>query len=129
MAREMIFHKYYGTGSDYLIFDVNKNRDEFDKNVFRKIHNRNFGLDLAGVLVGPYMEGDNIHMKVYNSDGDETSESMNDAYMFSRYLKDAGYEDTKDCKIHTSAGEFSMSSCENLSFSDHMEQSKIYCWC
>ena len=70
MAKEMIFHKYYGTGSDYLIFDVNKNRDEFDKNVFRKIHNRNFGLDLAGVLVGPYIEGDNIHMKVYNSDGD-----------------------------------------------------------
>lgn len=129
MAREMIFHKYYGTGSDYLIFDVNKNRDEFDKNVFRKIHNRNFGLDLAGVLVGPYIEGDNIHMKVYNSDGDETSESMNDAYMFSRYLQDAGYEDTKNCKIRTSAGEFSMSNCENIPFSDYMEQSKIYCWC
>ena len=129
MAREMIFHKYYGTGSDYLIYDVNKNDADFDKDVFRKIHNRNFGLELAGVLVGPFVDGDNIHMKVYNSDGDETTESMDHAYMFSRYLKDAGYEKTKGCKIHPSAGEIGMDNCENLPFSDHMEQSKIYCWC
>ena len=33
MAREMIFHKYYGTGSDYLIYDVNKNDADFDKDM------------------------------------------------------------------------------------------------
>ena len=129
MEREMIFHKYYGTGSDYLIFDVNKNNADFDKNVLRKIHNRNFGLELSGVLVGPFIDGDSIHMKVYNPDGKETTESINDAYMFSRYLKDAGYEKGKGCKLHTAAGELSMNTLDDIPFSDHMEQSKIYCWC
>ena len=84
-------------------------------NILRKIHNRNFGMGLSGVLVGPYMENGGIHMKVYDAQGDQTEETEDHAYVSSRYLNDAGYTETMECKIPF--GE------------DNIRVGKIYCWC
>lgn len=115
MTREMVFEKYFGEGNDYLIFDVKKNNSDFDKNILRKIHNRNFGMGLSGVLVGPYMEDGGVHMKVYDAQGDQTEETEDNAYVSSRYLNDAGYTETMECKFPF--GE------------DNIRVGKIYCWC
>ena len=72
---------------------------DFDKNILRKIHNRNFGMGLSGVLVGPYMEDGGVHMRVYDAQGDQTEETEDNAYVSSRYLNDAGYTETMECKI------------------------------
>ena len=48
MAQELVFHKYQGSDSDYLVYDINKNHMELNDSMVRKIRNRSFGADLAG---------------------------------------------------------------------------------
>lgn len=76
MAKELVFHKYHGMGNDYLVYDINKNDTDLDGSVIRKIHNRNFGVGLDGILVGPFMNDGNISMKVYDPDGGEVTEEV-----------------------------------------------------
>lgn len=128
MTREMIFHKYCGMDSNYLIYDINKNKSDLSREVFHKIHNRNFGLDLDGILVGPYVEGQKLYMKVYDPDGARTEEKRDDVCVFSRYLKDAGYGKIQDYTLHTADGNVRLGMLDETAAGDMM-QTKIYCWC
>ena len=41
MAQELVFHKYQGSDSDYLVYDINKNHMELNDSMV-KIRNRSF---------------------------------------------------------------------------------------
>lgn len=123
MAREVIFHKYQGSDSDYLVYDINKNHMELSDSMVRKIRNRSFGADLAGILIGPFMENGNISMKVYDS---ESTGGKMGIQAFSRYLKDAGYVKDGNCVFRTPSGYVSVDEEENEA---DFYQTKIYCWC
>lgn len=87
----MSFNKFHGLGNDYLVYDIKKNKRELEPKDIKKICNRNFGFGSDGILVGPYLEGNQIGVKIYNPDGSEAEMSGNGVRIFAKYLKDAGY--------------------------------------
>lgn len=123
MAIELVFHKYQGSDSDYLVYDINKNHMELDDSMVRKIRNRSFGADLAGILIGPFVENGDLTMKVY---GVQNADEKMGVKAFSCYLKDAGYVKTGNCVLHTPFGYVSVNTEEN---EEPFYQTKIYCWC
>lgn len=120
MAQEIIFHKYHGLETDYLIYDINKNPMELNASMIHKIHNRSFGVDLGGILVGPFFQDGRLRVKQYDSNGAETKTGNRGMHLFAKYLKDEGYEkkdglDTAGKGCTEDMGEY--------------HPSKIYCWC
>ena len=73
MARQIIFHKYQGTENGFLIYDIRKNGGEMNDGLLHMIRSRNFGLDLDGILVGPYLVDGSLEMKMFDRQGHEVS--------------------------------------------------------
>ena len=134
MTNEIVFHKYFGSGREYLVYDIKKNAMELNERVLRKLHNRNFGVGLDGILVGPFMNNDSIEMKLYNPDGGEKVDAGKGADIFSKYLKDAGYVNVSDYVLHTEDGDINIKKdmtdgVEMQIANGDLCQSKIYWWC
>ena len=51
------------------------------------ICDRNAGLGADGVLEGPVIKEDGMHVKVWNPDGSESETSGNGVRIFAKYLK------------------------------------------
>ena len=66
MARQIIFHKYQGRENGFLIYDIRKNEGEMDDKMLHMIQSRNFGMDLDGILVGPYLINGSLQMRLYD---------------------------------------------------------------
>lgn len=62
-------------------------------------------LEHDGVLEGPVIKEDRMHVKVWNPDGSESETSGNGVRIFAKYLKDAGYIQKKNFKLYTRYGE------------------------
>lgn len=73
MARQIIFHKYQGTENGFLIYDIRKNGGEMNDGLLHMIRSRNFGMDLDGILVGPYLVDGSLEMKMLDRQGREVS--------------------------------------------------------
>lgn len=73
MARQIIFHKYQGTENGFLIYDIRKNGGEMNDGLLHMIQSRNFGMDLDGILVGPYLIDGSLKMKLLDRQGNEVS--------------------------------------------------------
>lgn len=134
MMNEIVFHKYFGSGKEYLVYDVHKNSMELNDRVIRKLHNRNFGLGLDGILVGPFMNDDGIEMKLYNPDGGECIQAQKGAEIFSKYLKDQGYVKQDAFVLHTAEGDVAIEKdmtdgIEAQMANGELCQSRIYWWC
>ena len=73
-AMTMTFHKYQGTGNDFIIFD---NRAlSFPKNNSRFIStlcNRHFGIGADGLILLENDESSNFKMIYFNADGNEST--------------------------------------------------------
>src|SRR5690349_24543995 len=71
---EIIFHKYQGTGNDFVILD---NRDErydgLTTEQVRFLCNRRFGIGADGLMLLNEKEGFDFEMKYYNADGREST--------------------------------------------------------
>lgn len=65
----MIFHKYHGTGNDFIIID---NRDlsiQLPENTVAKLCARHFGIGADGlIMIEPHDDAD-FYMRYYNADG------------------------------------------------------------
>lgn len=101
----MSFNKFHGLGNDYLVYDIEKNKRELSNKEIKRICNRNFGFGSDGILVGPYMNGDEYGVKIYNPDGSEAEISGNGVRIFAKYLKDAGYVKEDEFVLSTVGGE------------------------
>ena len=66
---KVVLERYHGLGNDYVVFDPNKNELELTRENVRMICDRNAGLGSDGVLEGPILEADGMHVKVWNPDG------------------------------------------------------------
>ena len=62
------------------------------------------GLGADGVLEGPILKEDGMHVKVWNPDGSESETSGNGVRIFAKYLKDASYVQKKNFKLYTGNG-------------------------
>ena len=66
---KVVLERYHGLGNDYLVFDPNHNELELDQANVKMICDRNEGLGADGVLEGPILKEDGMHVKVWNPDG------------------------------------------------------------
>lgn len=110
MARQIIFHKYQGTENGFLIYDIRKNGGEMNDGLLHMIQSRNFGMDLDGILVGPYLVDGRLEMKMFDRQGREVSMKKESTDVPISYMKEAGYLQ----------GE-----CPQT----EQRPEKIYCWC
>ena len=55
------------------------------------IQSRNFGMDLDGILVGPYLIDGSLKMKLLDRQGNEVSMKKESADVPVSYMKEAGY--------------------------------------
>lgn len=101
---KVVLERYHGLGNDYLVFDPNHNELELDQANVKMICDRNEGLGADGVLEGPILKEDGMHVKVWNPDGSESETSGNGVRIFAKYLKDAGYVQKKNFKLYTGNG-------------------------
>lgn len=108
MIKQIIFHKYQGSANGFLIYDIRKNDAEVNEELFHVIKNRNFGIDLDGILVGPYVQNGHLQMKLYDGQGREIIGKSEGKRVREQYLQDAGYLSGEETKVRTE---------------------KIYCWC
>ena len=88
---KVVLERYHGLSNDYVVFDPNKNELELTPGNVKMICDRNAGLGADGVLEGPVIKEDGMHVKVWNPDGSESETSGNGVRIFAKYLKDALY--------------------------------------
>lgn len=67
------FHKYQGTGNDFVILDNRQGTSELTNTQIRKICDRRFGIGADGLMLLNSKEGYDFEMKYYNADGNESS--------------------------------------------------------
>lgn len=102
---KVVLERYHGLGNDYVVFDPNKNEFELTPESVSTICNRNAGLGSDGILEGPILKEDGMHVKVWNPDGSISETSGNGVRIFAKYLKDASYVQKKNFKLFTANGE------------------------
>src|SRR5258705_6511254 len=68
------FHKYQGTGNDFVILDNrNSQYNDISKEQVKRICERRFGIGADGLMMLNDKAGYDFEMKYYNSDGMEGS--------------------------------------------------------
>ena len=97
---KVTLERYHGLGNDYAVFDPNKNELELTAGNVKLICDRNEGLGADGILEGPILKEDGMHVKIWNPDGSQSETSGNGIRIFARYLRDAGYVQKKNFRIH-----------------------------
>lgn len=101
---KVVLERYHGLGNDYLVFDPNHNELELDQANVKMICDRNEGLGADGVLEGPILKEDGMHVKVWNPDGSESETSGNGVRIFAKYLMDHEYVKEQKFSIQTLSG-------------------------
>lgn len=101
---EITLRKYHGLGNDYLIYDPNRNDFLLQERQIEALCRRNLGVGADGILYGPFFDGEEIRVRIFNPDGSEAEKSGNGIRIFSRYLKDAGYVKSDSYVLTTKAG-------------------------
>ena len=101
---KIALERYHGLGNDYVVYDPNKNELELTSGNVKLICDRNEGLGADGILEGPILEEDGMHVKIWNPDGSQSETSGNGIRIFARYLRDAGYVQKKNFKIYMANG-------------------------
>lgn len=101
---EITLRKYHGLGNDYLVYDPGRNETVLQERQIRQLCRRNIGVGADGILYGPFLEGNEIKVRIFNPDGSEAEKSGNGIRIFSKYLKDAGYVKEDSYILVTKAG-------------------------
>ena len=101
---KVVVERYHGLGNDYLVFDPNHNELKLDEANVKMLCDRNEGLGADGVLEGPILKEDGMHVKVWNPDGSESETSGNGVRIFAKYLMDHEYVKEKNFSIQTLSG-------------------------
>ena len=60
---KVVLERYHGLSNDYVVFDPNKNELELTPGNVKMICDRNAGLGADGVLEGPVIKEDGMHVK------------------------------------------------------------------
>lgn len=101
---EITLRKYHGLGNDYLVYDPNRNEHLLQERQIEALCRRNIGVGADGILYGPFFDGEEIRVRIFNPDGSEAEKSGNGIRIFSKYLRDAGYVTEDSYVLTTKAG-------------------------
>ncbi len=69
----LLFHKYQGTGNDFILADNRKNDISLGTDQIRRLCDRRFGIGADGLMLLNEKTGFDFEMKYYNADGKEGS--------------------------------------------------------
>jgi diaminopimelate epimerase len=67
------FHKYHGTGNDFILLDGRQDLPHFTAPVIERLCDRHFGIGADGLIILGEAEGYDFRMVYYNSDGKEST--------------------------------------------------------
>ncbi len=67
------FHKYHGTGNDFIILDNRQNNIILTNSYVRHLCNRRLGIGADGLMILNLKKGYDFEMIYYNADGNESS--------------------------------------------------------
>lgn len=71
---KVIFHKYHGTGNDFIIIDnYHNSHTQLTTEQIRKLCDRHFGIGADGLMFMNKKDGYDFEMLYYNADGNESS--------------------------------------------------------
>lgn len=101
---EITLRKYHGLGNDYLVYDPNRNEHPLHERQIEALCRRNIGVGADGILYGPFFDGEEMRVRIFNPDGSEAEKSGNGIRIFSKYLRDAGYVKEDSYVLTTKAG-------------------------
>lgn len=91
---EIKFHKYHGTGNDFIIIDSRDiNEAFFDTRKVKNLCNRHFGVGADGLILLLFSEEVDFHMKYFNSDGKEGTMCGNGGRCITAFAKRNGLID------------------------------------
>lgn len=96
--------KYHGLGNDYLVIDPNKSDVDLQESHIRKLCKRNFGVGADGILYGPIEKDGKIHVRCFNPDASEATNTGTGIRIFAKYLKDEGYVKDNTVVFYTAKG-------------------------
>lgn len=85
---EIEFHKYHGTGNDFIIIDDRLNRFPFEESeLIARMCHRRFGIGADGLILVRRNEEHGYEMKYANSDGKESTMCGNGGRCFAAFVK------------------------------------------
>jgi diaminopimelate epimerase len=91
MNRKIHFHKYQGTGNDFVILDNREGTyDWLTQPQIEKICNRRFGIGADGLMLLNLHPDFDFEMKYYNADGRESSMCGNGGRCLTKFAFDRG---------------------------------------
>lgn len=87
---QLTFHKYQGTGNDFILFDNRSGNISLSTQQVKSLCNRRFGIGGDGLMLLNTKEGYDFEMLYYNADGHEGSMCGNGGRCMTRFAHDLG---------------------------------------
>jgi len=102
---QLEFHKYHGTGNDFVIVNfLKEQKNILTKEQIIKICKRNFGIGADGILTLLPSKIADYKMRIFNADGTEPEMCGNGIRCFVKYLSDRKLINSNKVDIETLAG-------------------------
>lgn len=98
------FHKFQGTGNDFIIFDENKLNTENYSELAKRVCDRHFGIGADGMIIVSKSNSADIRMKFYNADGSIATMCGNGIRCFSKFVYESNIVKTKSFTVETLGG-------------------------
>lgn len=90
MIMTLRFHKYQGTGNDFVIFDNRDGKLSFTKQQVANLCHRRFGIGADGLMLLDRHSDYHFEMKYYNADGGESTMCGNGGRCLVKFAAEMG---------------------------------------
>ena len=99
------FHKYHGTGNDFIIIDNRKLKLKLNTVQIAHLCHRRFGIGADGLMLLQNKKGYDFEMVYFNSDGNESSLCGNGSRCITAFAKSIGVIKKEKAKFLATDGE------------------------
>lgn len=92
---KIAFHKYQGTGNDFIIIDnYHQSVPELSTRQIKKLCDRHFGIGADGLMLLNKKQGYDFEMKYFNADGNESTMCGNGGRCLVKFAHESGIHKT-----------------------------------